>query len=51
MTWLIIRGLELVGLADKLKYPSDKAKARLAFERPLSQAQVDERGRRNGFAH
>ena len=51
MTWLIIRGLELVGLADKLKYPSEKAKARLAFERPLSQAQVDERGRRNGFAH
>lgn len=31
VTWLIIAGLKAVGLADNVKLPSEKQKARLAF--------------------
>lgn len=32
VTWMIVRGLELVGLAKKVKLPSEAAKAKLAFD-------------------
>ena len=31
MTWMVIRALEVLGLASNVKLPSERQKARLAF--------------------
>jgi stearoyl-CoA desaturase (delta-9 desaturase) len=37
-TWLLIRGLQAVGLATNVKLPSDKQRARLALPQPSRSA-------------
>ena len=38
VTWVMIRGMQMLGLATNVKLPTEKQKARLAFDSPQTPA-------------